>query len=240
MKKIVSTLSLVSLVIITSAQSLIPMKYGIKVGTNISNIISIPNDGVKNIESASLNGIAAGLFFEIAINDKWYISPELIYSQKGASFTYEYTHTYDVNQIDVHNTSHELKLPYLELNPTFSYKASDKIALNFGPSVSFILTPEYTIISDDGKNDNLNSHSELPEGTYKEENIDLGLNLGISYYLSENFLIDSRVNTSFLNAGTISKLTNTGITNGVLTNIPEMNIYEIKNSVISFSIAYLF
>jgi len=240
MKKTLSILALAFLTIATSAQSLIPMKYGIKVGANISNIISTSNEGVKNIENTALIGIAGGFYMEIALNDKWYVNPELIYSQKGASFTYEYTHNYDVNQSDVHNTSHELKLAYVELNPTISYKATDKLALNFGPSVSFILTPDYAILTDKGQNDNLDTHPDLLEGIYTEETIDVGVNLGISYYLTENFLIDSRVNTSLMKAGTISKLTNTGIVNGKLTNSPKMNIYEIKNSVISFSIAYLF
>jgi long-subunit fatty acid transport protein len=240
MKKIASILVISFLTIATSAQSLIPMKYGIKFGANISNIISTPNEGVKNIETSSQIGIAGGFYMEIALNDKWYINPELIYSQKGASFTYEYTHDYDPNQSDVHNTSNELKLAYVEVNPTISYKATNKLALNFGPSVSFILTPDYTNLNDKGQNDNLSSHSELPDGTYEEETIDVGVNLGISYYLTENFLIDSRVNSSLMKAGTISKVTNSGFVNGTITNTPEINIYEIKNSVISFSIAYLF
>ena len=239
MKKIASILVISFLTIATSAQSLIPMKYGIKFGANISNIISTPNEGVKNIETSSQIGIAGGFYMEIALNDKWYINPELIYSQKGASFTYEYTHDYDPNQSNVHNTSNELKLAYVEVNPTISYKATDKLALNFGPSVSFILTPDYTL-TDKGQNDNLSSHSELLDGTYEEETIDVGINLGISYYLTENFLIDSKVNSSFMKAGTISKLTNSGLVNGTITNTPEINIYEIKNSIISFSIAYLF
>ena len=245
MKKIVSLLAFSFLVLATNAQSLIPIKFGVKLGTNISNVISTPNEGVKNIESSTIVGIEAGFYMEIALNDKWYINPELNYSQKGADFTYEYTHNYDVNQSDIHNTSHELKLAYIELSPTISYKASDKISLNFGPSVSYILSPgslisNYTIIYDNGQNDNLNSHLELADGTYTEETIDLGLNLGLSYYLSENILISSKVNTSFMRAGTISKLTNTGFVNGSLTNEQEINIYEIKNSVISFSFAYLF
>ncbi|MBC8510668.1 MAG: PorT family protein [Cryomorphaceae bacterium] len=243
MKKIASILVISFLTIATSAQSLIPMKYGIKFGANISNIISTPNEGVKNIETSSQIGIAGGFYMEIALNDKWYINPELIYSQKGASFTYEYTHDYDPNQSDVHNTSNELKLAYVELNPTISYKATDKLALNFGPSVSFILTPDYTL-TDKGQNDNyllhLQSPAELPDGTYEEETIDVGVNLGISYYLTENFLIDSRVNTSLMKAGTVAKIKDIGIVNGMLINDPEINVYEIKNSVISFSIAYLF
>ena len=240
MKKITSILALVFLTISSNAQSLIPVKYGIKVGTNISNIISTSNEGVKNIENSALIGIAGGFYMEIALNDKWYINPELIYSQKGASFTYEYTHEYEVNEIDIHNTSHELKLAYLEVNPTISYKTTDKLALNFGPSVSFILTHDYAILTDKGQNDNLISHPELPDGAYTEETIDIGINLGISYYLTENFLIDTKINTSLMKAGTISKSTNMGIVNGILTDTPEMNIYELENSVISFSIAYLF
>ena len=240
MKKIVSILAFSFLVLATSAQSLIPIKFGVKVGVNITNVISTPNEGVKNIESSTIGGVGAGFYAEIAINDKWYINPELIYSQKGADFTYEYSHTYDVNQIDVHNTSHEIKLAYIELNPTLSYKASDKFSLNFGPSVSYILSTDYTIINDNSQNDDLNSHLELPEGTYTEETIDLGLNLGLTYYLSENILVNSTINSSFIRAGTISKLTNTGFVNGSLTNEQKMNTYEIKNSVISFSFAYLF
>ena len=240
MKKIASILALAFLTIATSAQSLIPMKYGIKVGANISNIISTTNEGVKNIETSSQIGVAGGFYMEIALNDKWYINPELIYSQKGASFTYDYTHDYDLNQSDVHNTSHELKLAYVELNPTISYKATNKLALNFGPSVSFLVTPDYTILTDNGVRDQEALHPKLLEGTYTEETIDVGLNLGISYYLTENFLIDSRVNSSLMKAGTISKLINTGIVSGSSTNSPEINIYEIRNSIISFSIAYLF
>ena len=238
MKKAVSILALVLLSIFSSAQSLIPLKYGIKFGANISNIISTPNEGVMNIENSSQIGIAGGFYMEIALNDKWYINPEIIYSQKGASFTYEYKHSFDPNQIDVHNTSNELKLAYVEVSPTISYKANDKFSLNFAPSVSFILNTDYTILSDKG--DNLNTHSELPDGTYIEETFDVGINLGISYYLTENFLIDSRINNSLIKAGTISKLTNSGVVNGTNTNTPEINIYEIKNSIISFSIAYLF
>tara|TARA_B110000967_G_scaffold193095_1_gene220299 strand:+ start:5489 stop:6205 length:717 start_codon:yes stop_codon:yes gene_type:complete len=237
MKKIASILVLAFITISISAQSLIPIKFGIKVGTNISNITSIPNKGVKNIEKSAINGIAGGFYVEVAINDKWYLNPELVYSQKGASFTYEYTHNYDVNQSDVHNTLNELKLPYIEFNPTISYKATDKLALNFGPSFSFILTPEYNVIYDNGQN--VSPHPDLPVGAYKEETIDFGLNLGFSYYLSEKILINSSVNTSFLKAGTISKLTNTGLVNGSQVNDPETNTYEIKNNVISFSFAYL-
>ena len=237
MKKIASILAITFLTTTICAQSLIPIKYGFKVGANISNINSTANEGVNNIETSSQIGIAGGFYMEIALNDKWYIKPELVYSQKGAYFTYEYTHDYDNNNRDLHNTSHVLKLAYIELNPIISYKAHDKLSLNFGPAISFILTPDYVILTDKGENEN---HSELPDGTYLEETFDVGLNLGISYYLTDNLLINSRVNSSLMKSGTVSKLTNSGLVNETLTNSPEINIYEIKNIIISFSIAYMF
>jgi long-subunit fatty acid transport protein len=235
MKKII-LLTLIISSLGVNAQSLLPIKYGIKVGVNIANISSIPNDGVKNIDNTALIGVNGGFYMEIALNDKWYINPELIYTQKGASFTYEYTHDYEVDQRDVHNTTNELKLAYIELNPTISYKASDKLSLNFGPSVSFLITPDYIVLTDKGGNDDLSSHEELSEGTFKEEALDVGLNIGISYYLTENFLIDGKVNTGFMKIGEVSKETYTGTT----SNEARSNVFELKNRAIVISFAYLF
>ena len=235
MKKII-LLTLIISSLGVNAQSLLPIKYGIKVGANIANISSIPNDGVKNIDNTALIGVNGGFYMEIALNDKWYINPELIYTQKGASFTYEYTHDYEVDQRDVHNTTHELKLAYIELNPTISYKASDKLSLNFGPSVSFLITPDYIVLTDKGENDDLSSHEELSEGAFKEEALDVGLNIGISYYLTDNFLIDGKVNTGFMKIGEVSKETYTGTT----SNEARSNVFELKNRAIVMSFAYLF
>jgi len=219
-----------------NAQSLLPTKYGIKVGTNIANISSTPNEGVKNIDNTALIGIAGGFYMELAINDKWYINPEVVYIQKGASFDYDFIHDYDVNQgeRDEHNTTNELKLAYIELNPTISYKTSCKIALNFGPSVSFLIQSDY--IPSETNTSEITGHEVLEESIYTEESLDVGLNLGFSYYVSENFLIDAKVNTGFMNLGEVSQETHTGITD----NEAKSNVFELKNKGIIFSLAYLF
>ena len=74
MKKIILLTLIISSLGI-NAQSLLPIKYGIKVGVNIANITSTPNEGVKNIDNTALIGIAGGFYMEIALNDKWYINP---------------------------------------------------------------------------------------------------------------------------------------------------------------------
>ena len=242
MKKLASILILAFFTIAVSAQSLIPIKYGIKVGANISNIISTPNEGVKNIETSSQIGISGGFYMEIALNEKWYINPELMYVQKGASFDYDYKHkwdsilTNDVNNLDEYTTKNSLNLAYIVLNPTVSYKASDKLALNFGPSVSFLISENYTYNEEIvGENSPLNAVEPIP-GTYISENLDIGLNLGLSYYITESFLVDAKVNTGFMKAGTVNKITSIE----KHENEKKEYIFDLKNKGVIFSIVYLF
>ena len=236
MKKITTLTFIVLLSLGLNAQSLLPKKYGIKVGANIANITSTSNDGVANIDNSALIGVAGGFYMEIPLNNKWYLNPEIIYTQKGATFTYSYTHDYTVNQRHSHSTSHELKLAYVELNSTISYKAATKLSLNFGPSTSYLITPAYSILSDIGENEAEVLHEELSVGKHKEETLDIGINLGIAYYLAENFLIDVKANTGIMSIGEISKEIYTGSSG----NDSKSNIYDLKNRGIVFSIAYLF
>jgi len=236
MKKTI-TLTLVTIITLSlNAQSLLPTKYGVKIGANIVNIHSESSTGAQDIKSSALIGVSGGFYMQIPLNDKWYINPELIYTQKGGTFTYNYQHDYQVNERDLHKTEHELKLTYIELNPTVRYKANEKISLNIGPSISYLFQPVYNILSDIGEDDNNPLHEELPDAEYKEEMIDFGINIAISYYLTENFLIETKVNTGLMSAGEISKIIYTE-NNG---NNTRSNIYTIKNRGIVFSIGYLF
>ncbi len=236
MKKITTLTYIALLSLGLNAQSLLPIKFGIKAGSNITNITSTPNEGTKNIETTELIGVAGGFYVEIPLNNKWYINPEIVYSQKGADFTYSYTHDYGVNQRDLHTTSHELKLAYVELNPNISYKHSTKLSLNFGPSLSYLLSSDYNILTDNGEDDADILHEVLPEGIYEEEALDIGINLGISYYLTDNFLLDMRSNTGLMSIGEVSKTIYTGDNE----NLPKSNVYNLKNKGVVLSIAYLF
>jgi long-subunit fatty acid transport protein len=242
MKKI-TLLTIVALLSFgANAQSLLPTKYGIKVGLNIANVTSTPNEGVDNIETTPLLGVAGGFYMEIALNDKWYINPELLYVQKGASFNYDYKHKWDsiatneANNLDEYATTNSLKLAYIELNPTISYKASDKLALNFGPSVSFLISEDYTFTEKTiGDTPPLNSVEPTP-GTYEAEDLDVGINLGLSYYITESFLVDAKVNTGLMKVGTVNRIT------AIEKNGNEKKEYnfELNNRAIVLSFAYLF
>ena len=234
MKKLASILTLAFLTIATSAQSLIPVKYGIKVGLNFSNLNITPAiDGVKPTDNSSQMGIAAGFIVHIPLSDKWFINPEVLYSQKGASFNYAFTHDYEIDQRDEYKTTNPLTLSYVELNPTISYKANDKLALNFGPSVSFLIGEDYDYTQDPVR-DITNTAHILTDGLVETTSLDVGLNLGISYFFTEHFFVDSRVYTGFLEVASATQPYEE-----IINNNPDP-AYTLKNRSIVLSIAYLF
>lgn len=235
MKKITTLAMIISLTIGVNGQSLLPKKYGIKVGTNIANISSTTNEGSKEIESSALIGIAGGFYMEIPLNDKWYINPELIYIQKGASFSYDYTHMYEINKRDEYTTNNTLKLDYVELNPTISYKSSNRLSLDIGPSFSFLINEDYAFSEILTQSTNSDT-TTAPIGLYESESLDIGLNIGISIYLSKSFIVSWRTSTGFMSIGKAEKTTDLGST----TNTPKINTYDLKNRGHIFFITYLF
>ena len=68
------------------------------------------------------------------------------------------------------------------------------------------------------------------------EDLDVGLNLGFSYYITEKFLVDTRVNTGLIKIGTVNRITS------IAEHDNEKKTYnfELKNRAIALSFAYLF
>ena len=233
MKKIISILALIFLTIASSAQSLIPIKYGIKAGLNFSSLNISSIEGVQPTDNSSQMGIAAGFIVHIPLSDQWFINPEVLYSQKGASFNYAFTHDYEINQRDEYKTNNQVTLSYVELNPTISYKATDKLALNFGPSVSFLIGVDTTIQALPLMQ-TTNTTNILTDGLVETASLDVGLNLGISYFFTEHFFVDSRVYTGFLEVASATQPYEE-----IINNNPDP-AYTLKNSAIVLSLAYLF
>ncbi len=234
MKKLASILALAFFTIATNAQSLIPIKYGIKVGLNFSNLnITSTIDGVQHgvqpTDNSSQSGISAGFIVHIPLSDQWFINPEVLYSQKGASFNYAFTHDYEINQRDEYKMNNQVTLSYVELNPTISYKATDKLALNFGPSVSFLIGVDTTLQALPLMQNNI-----LTDGLVETASLDVGLNLGISYFFTEHFFVDSRVYTGFIEVASAIQPYE------VITSIIPKPAYTLKNRAIVLSISYLF
>ena len=186
-----------------------------------------PTDNYSHIK------VAAGFIVHIPFSDEWFIKPEVLYSQKGASFNYAFTHDYELNQRDKYKTTNQVTLSYVELNPTISYKATDKLALNFGPSVSFLIGEEY-VYTEDPSSDITNPTNILTDGLVETASFDVGLNIGISYFFTEHFFVDSRVYTGFIEVASATQPYEE-----IIDNNPDP-AYVLKNSAIVLSLAYLF
>ena len=100
--------------------------------------------------------------------------------------------------------------------------------------VSFLIQSDY--IPSETNTSEIPGHEVLEESIYTEESLDIGLNIGVSYYLSDNFLIDTKVNTGFMKIGQVAQ----EIYTGDASNEARSNVFELKNRNIVFSIAYLF
>tara|TARA_A100001035_G_C27763138_1_gene492282 strand:- start:630 stop:1340 length:711 start_codon:yes stop_codon:yes gene_type:complete len=236
MKKNLIVLSLILLSNIVFSQKLLPNRYGLEIGTNLSNIISVSNEGVKNINASNIIGFTAGFNMHFPMNEKWSINPSIHYSQNGSSITFSYIHDYEINQRDFHEVTSEVNLAYTKLNIPFSYNCSPKLSLNLGPYISYLVSANYNEISDVTSNQNINSNNTLPDSQFSEEDIDYGIIAGISYYISDDLMILSSYNSGISDLGVITKQTYTGSNN----NSEKINSYNLKNSNITFSIVYLF
>jgi len=214
------------------AQSLLANRYGIKAGFNMANLNSnVALDGVKNIEKTPNSGFDFGFYMEIPLNDKIYLNPELLYSQKSVSFNYSYTFDYPIDSRDEYNTSNTIKQAILQLNPILSYKVNYRLSINVGPSVAFLLSNDYSYSEQLEADPEYDPLVSLEDGAFNEESFDLGVDLGISYYLTNDLFFSPKIYIGLLQSGEVLK---------PIDLLNEDPSYTLKNRVYTLSIGYLF
>ena len=143
------------------------IKFGIKAGINASNF----NGDVNNNEIR--NGLHIGVVSEIIIDDKISIQPELLFSAQG--FKNEDPAVYGKSKFD-----------YIILPVLFKYYALDKLSVEAGPQVGFLV----------------NSFNRDINGNSKIENqnvVDFGVNLGLGYEISNGIFFQGRYNLGITN-----------------------------------------
>ncbi len=214
-----------------NAQSLLANRYGVKAGFNMTDLNSkIQLEGVDNIEVTPNSGFDFGFYMEIPLNDKIYLNPELLYSQKTVSFTYPYIFDYPINRRDEYATSNIIKQGLLQLNPILSYKVNYKLSINLGPSLSFLLSNDYSY-SEELQTEDSPLLVDLEDGVFNEESFDVGFDLGMSYYLTDDLFFSPKIYIGLLKSGDILKPIN-------LEN--DDPSYTLSNRVYTMSIGYLF
>ncbi|MBS7232294.1 PorT family protein [Flavobacterium psychroterrae] len=184
-------------------------KFGLKGGGNISNFLGDVN-GFK-----SRVGFNVGVFVEIKLLKNFSIQPEILYSQQGAKLKYA-GNFYDGNNYQYYKTKLMYNLGYINVPIMFKYYAIEKLAIEAGPQIGFL-------VSANGKTkvNGLNTDISIKD-FYKT--IDFGLNLGAVYDFTKNISVGARYNL--------------GLSNIIKTEAEESD--KVHNGVFSLSLGYKF
>lgn len=233
MKKIILTSFILCSAIAFSQE----IKFGAKVGLNVSSLRG--NYPAEIDETKSKIGFHIGGFAEYEINEKFALQPELLLStQGGSSELIEYygggTYFESFKQTP--------KLTYLNLPIMLKYKIIEKLSIEFGPQIGYLISAkskwEYVDSTDPSENETIEVDL-IKDGTYtfggttvqvkpKTNRLDFGLNIGSSYDITEKFFVQARYNlglTAFDKNSTAGSNTDS---------------WDLKNSVIQISTGYRF
>jgi len=173
-------------------------QFGIKAGFNSSAIGSSDTDW--NELMSNKIGVQIGGVATIPFGDVVQLRTGVIYNQKGA--------TLDLGTDDL-----TLAVDYLEVPADFAFMLGDGgFALSAGPYFAFLLSAKQKA---DGESEDMEDMNTM----------DIGLNLGASFTIAENMIIDARYGMG-------------------LTNVVDTDSFETDdiwlNGCLSVSFAYMF
>ena len=178
-KFILVALVLTSLLTKVNAQE---MKWGVKAGYNMSTFKS-DIDGLKY-----LPGYHFGAILEIKASEKLSVQPEFFYSREGAKLELEEF----VNENTGFSIDSKLKLDYIQLPVTLKYYAFDKLSIELGPQIGYLISAknDYTntivldgLTSTESKTEDVKSHFK---------SIDFALKFGLGYEFKNKMFFQAR------------------------------------------------
>ena len=165
MKKIILSAMAVFAFGFTNAQE---TKFGVKAGGNLSSL-RVDVENVGNVVFNSNAGFQAGAFAEIKVDSKFAIQPEVLYSYESSKF-------------GLGGDEAKINLSYINVPVMAKYYASEKISLQAGPQIGFLVAAKAKA----------EGASEDIKDSFKSTNF--GLNFGLGYDFTENVIVDLRYN----------------------------------------------
>ncbi len=115
---------------LVSAQS--KTQIGIRAGVNYVNNVLLPNDSDLPQANAYRIGYHIGIHTKIQLSDKLYLSPELLFNNKG------YKPNRDVNTFSSENI--RTNLNYLTIPILVEYRPIQNLALQVGPEFGYLIS----------------------------------------------------------------------------------------------------
>jgi len=146
------------------------LKFGVKAGLNLTNAVG---DDAEDVDMKA--GLYFGGFMNVSLNDRLSFQPELLYSRQG----------WKVNEDSDETT---VKLSYLNIPMLLkmSLGGSNKIHVYAGPQLGFLLDAEADYDNDMGSGtEDMNDFIS---------DLDLSINFGLSFDVSDNMSLDIRYN----------------------------------------------
>lgn len=107
------------------------LKLGPKGGANL-----VKMDGVSFNDGFQL-GYYAGAFVEMKLGEKWYLQPEVLFSETSLSTTNDFRDIYG-NILDFSRIS-SMKLQSLSIPLTLNYRIANVLAISAGPQFSVLM-----------------------------------------------------------------------------------------------------
>tara|TARA_B100000902_G_scaffold373307_1_gene401131 strand:+ start:9127 stop:9858 length:732 start_codon:yes stop_codon:yes gene_type:complete len=211
MKKYSLLILIYFLTIDVSSQNLSVPSFGVKAGLNYSNL-NFPQynqlffgskdatEGFEKPENKANYGLKSGIFIDIRLSKKWYISPTLSYSQFGSTTSKDLTwdNTFPGDSIRTYGMlKNDYEMDYISLDPNFEYRVNDKLSLVLGTSFSYLIENKITteVKEDLNFNNNYENNEIRTDDAYEGEisevsDFDAGINIGGSIFLTENLDCD--------------------------------------------------
>ncbi|WP_192823029.1 porin family protein [Rufibacter sp. LB8] len=232
MKKLALLAIALFMTYVSFAQS--SLTYGFKIGMNYSTFTGkdakpsmaeqeeMEAMGMSDFKVTYKPDLHVGAFLNVALTDQFSLRPEVMYSIKGAKFSFngpdfenidweEYMNDPENYQLGTRKYEGSETLYYLDVPVLLQYRIN-RIALQAGPTASLFLKYKSEFEGEEPE-------EEENAGDNDYRKLDLGYAAGVSYELENGIGFSLRYN-------------------GGLSNLDKHNNYKAKNSTFQFSLSY--
>ena len=197
-----------------TTKSFAQVKYGVKAGLNLANILAKDNDYTYSDDYSTRIGIHLGVTAELPISEKFSLQGGLLYSTKGYRFSLDDS---SGNSIE----SFSVILQYYEIPINVIYKielGGLKLCLNAGPYLGYA----FRGVAKDSE-----GYSEDLNIGYTDDDdikaLDFGFNIGAGVELNDKITIGLQYGLGLTNTASYTE-----------------NGYRVNNRVIGISFGYMF
>lgn len=169
----------IGLFIASAASAQDRIKFGIKAGLNVSDIIK--GDGNNNFDTQTKAGFNAGVTVEIPLIAGLQFTPEILYAQKGYQLTYD------------DNTKFKQTTNFIDVPILFAFRLGSSFNIVAGPQVSFLLSTKNKFESGFGNVEETNVEDDSDR--FKKSLV--GGVIGFRYDVNDRFDIHARYALDF-------------------------------------------